>query len=147
MITLATVHGPATLWWDAESDPDAPGWVLRWHQVPEGSGDELGRRHLDEILDPDLGEGDETAARRVALVFLGRQGVGAGRQVTGATQAAEVAGLGGASSWRGARWRPAPDDHHDARTPWWWESTILAARASRPGSGNWRRRESAASTP
>jgi hypothetical protein len=42
------------------------------------------------------------------------------------------------ATWRGyvARGQaPKPDGHHDARTPWWWESTVDRWKASRPGRG------------
>jgi hypothetical protein len=133
MLTIDTEHGPATLWWDDESDPSNPGWVLRYHLEPEGSPDALGRRHLDEPLDVD---GDEDAARRVALEHLADLGIGAGRRLTSA-DAAEVAGLGSAASWRNRarEWGVAPDGHYDARTPWWWQTTVTLARRSRPGQG------------
>lgn len=194
-ITIATEYGPGEVWWDDESNPANAGWVLRYHRAPEGADDALGRRHLDEALEPDRqtaiyrltgeievqgtdeaasanvgtydadggwwqesvddllaiagyrrvsdwsGDDDATcqvvsdhAAEREALRFLAREGIGAGRQLTSA-RAAQVAGLKDAASWRATAWRPEPDDHHDARTPWWWETTVLRAMASRPGQG------------
>lgn len=134
MHTIDTEHGPALVWWDSTSDPGNPGWVLRYHLEPEDSPDALGRRNLDQPLYVDAGPDGIADAEREALRFFVREGVGAGRRLTSA-QAAPVAGLKDAASWRAARWRPEPDDHHDARTPWWWETTVLRTIASRPGQG------------
>lgn len=35
---------------------------------------------------------------------------------------------------------PEPDGYLDG-TPWWWESTLDAWQAARPGPGNWTRGE------
>jgi len=126
---IPTVHGVAVLWWDDESDPVSPGWVLRYHRSPHPG--ETGLRNLDEIL---AAGPDPEEARREALVFLGRQGIGAGEQC-GASDAARVAGLATRGAWNNTSWRPDPDGWVHARAPWWWESTILAAKARRPGRG------------
>lgn len=57
---------------------------------------------------------------------------------------AEAAALAGVSpeNWRGWRSRgvpkhnpvPEPDGHHDARTPWWWSTTVQAWIDNRPAS-------------
>ena len=136
MIPIETEHGPAILRWDRDSDPDNAGWVLRYHLEPEHSPDALGRRNLDEPLDADIGEDDAEQARQAAVEFLARERVGAGRRLTSA-QAAAVAGLASAASWRSrvSEWGVESDGRHDARTPWWWETTVLRAVASRPGQG------------
>ncbi len=120
-VEIPTEHGPAVLWWDDRGD--CPGWVLRYHL-----GEEVGQRHLDEPLDSE----DEDTARRDALLWLGQQGIGAGRRLTTA-EAAARAGVTRAG-WRSLarRWGVAPGGHYDARTPWYWESQALAARAEHP---------------
>lgn len=55
---------------------------------------------------------------------------------------AEAAALAGvsAANWRGWRARgvprgnpvPPPDGHYDARTPWWWDTTVERWMSNRP---------------
>lgn len=122
-VTIATEHGNAVLWWD-DQDPDNPGWVLR---QPTENG-----QHLDEPFDAPQ---DPQAATTAALVELGRQGIGAGEQLTTAA-CAELAGLSHRNSWWGTRGRPAPSGRFDQRTPWWWESLVRHFLAIRPGQGH-----------
>lgn len=54
-------------------------------------------------------------------------------------EAAELAGLSPAN-WRSWRARgvpklnpiPEPDGHYDARTPWWWSTTVEQWKSRRP---------------
>lgn len=65
--TIDTEHGDALVWFDAESDPQAAGWVLRY-----SNGDQ---DNLDEILnvEPDDRDGDLAVAE--AVRFLTRNGI------------------------------------------------------------------------
>lgn len=70
---IDTAFGPANLHFEHASDPNNPGWVLRYHLAPPGD-EALGRRNLDEILtsdDPD----DPDEAEREARAFLTRNGI------------------------------------------------------------------------
>jgi hypothetical protein len=52
-------------------------------------------------------------------------------------QAAERAGVA-TSTWRSYVARdqaPKPDGAYDARTPWWWASTVDTWMGARPGRG------------
>lgn len=65
-ITINTEHGDALVWFDAESDPNAAGWVLRYSN---------GRQDLDEILDIEPDDRDGDLAEAAARAFLAREGV------------------------------------------------------------------------
>lgn len=134
-VEIPTEYGTAVVWWDGR-DPQVEGWVLRYHLEAADSPDALGRRHLDEPLDGDIGVEDIDQAHAAGLATLSGMGIGAGRQCT-AAEAAEVAGLASAGSWRSraGEWGLPPDGHYDGRTPWWWQTRIMAARDARPGQG------------
>lgn len=60
------------------------------------------------------------------------------------SEVAEMAGMKPAT-WRGRLSRgdaPKPDGHYDARTPWWYESTVRAFMAARKPPGRPRRASS-----
>ena len=113
MMEIETVYGMAVLQRNA-------GWVLRYPD-PEG-----------EREVPLEGQMEAEAARRAALLWLGQQGVGAGRCLT-SDGAAEVAQVQSRAAWRSlaVKWEVSPGGRYDGRTPWWWESHVVAARASR----------------
>jgi len=64
-IEIATEHGPAVVFYDARSDPNNPGWVLRYHD---------GVQQVDTILDADEVDA-HLDARDEALAVLAREGV------------------------------------------------------------------------
>lgn len=64
--TITTIHGDADLYYDAQSDPTNPGWVLRYNN---GTQD-----HLDEILAAD-DPADQAGAEQEATEFLRREGL------------------------------------------------------------------------
>lgn len=124
---IPTRHGPALLWWDDESDPDNPGWVLRYHRSPDQ--DAVGLRNLDEILDAGP---DPQEARRQALAYLAREGLDAAKPA-GALYLGEVADRLGVSTstvraYRARGQMPTHDGADYNGHPWWLPSTLAGWR-------------------
>lgn len=65
--TIDTQHGIAMVYFDDESDPASPGWVLRYNNGTQGN--------LDEILDVEPDIDQDAAALNAAKRFLEREGI------------------------------------------------------------------------